>query len=91
MTGEGLTLFFFLDFPAWFTIVCIWVAVRLACFCARAQRSGTRNRNRERRKADYEHDYEYDSYVESCSPELNHADFSYQVKPRSCKLARFSF
>ena len=61
--------------PAWFTRVCIWVAVPLACFPARAraQRSGTRNRNRECRKADYEHDYEYDSCVESCNPELNQA------------------
>ena len=66
----------FSDFKAWFTKVCIWVAVRLACFRARAQRSGTRNRNRnrERQKADYEH--EYDSYVESCNPELNQADFN---------------
>ena len=55
---------------AWFTKVCIWVAVRLACFRARAQRSGARTRNRERREADYE----YDSYVESCNPELNQAE-----------------
>ena len=56
---------------AWFTRVCRWVTVRLICFRARAQRSGTRNR--ERREADYEYDYEYecDSYVESCHPELN--------------------
>ena len=60
---------------AWFTRVCIWVTVRLICFRARAQRSGTRNRNRERREADYEHDYEYacDFSVESCNPELNQA------------------
>ena len=57
---------------AWFTKVCIWVAVRLACFRARAQRSGARTRNRERREAEYE--YENDSYVESCNPELNQAE-----------------
>ena len=33
---------------AWFTRVCIGVTVRLICFRARAQRSGTRTRNRER-------------------------------------------
>ena len=61
--------------------MCVWVTVRLICFRARAQRSGTRNRNRERREADYddEHEYEYeyewDSYVESCNQELNQAPF----------------
>ena len=65
-------------FSAWFTRVCVWVTVRLICFRARAQRSGTRNRKRERREADYEyeHEYECDSYVESCNPELNQARFS---------------
>ena len=66
---------------AWFTRVCIGVTVRLICFRARAQRSGTRNRNRERREADYEyeHDYECDSYVESCNPELNQAQKSHAM------------
>ena len=61
--------------PAWFTRVCIWVAVPLACFRARAraQRSGTRNRNRESREADYEYEYECDSYVDSFNPELSEA------------------
>ena len=53
----------------------MWVAVRLACFRARAQRNDTRNRNRnrERREADYDYEHEYDSYVESRNPELNQA------------------
>ena len=54
-------------FLVWFKKVCAWVAVRLTCFRARAQRRGTRNR--EGREADY--DYGHDSYVESCNPELN--------------------
>ena len=79
-----LRVFALFIIKAWFTKVCIWVAVRLACF--RAQRSGHRNRNRGCRKADYEHDYEYehDSYVESCNPELNQAIIS-QIRLKRCK------
>ena len=77
-----LRVFALFIIKAWFTKVCIWVAVRLACFRARAQRSGTRNGNRERRKADYE--YEHDSYVESCNPELNQAIIS-QIRLKRCK------
>ena len=66
-------------FRAWFTRVCIWVAVRLICFRARAQRNGTRHRNRERQEADYE--YECDSCVEACNPELNQAKFRHGSFP----------
>ena len=62
------------EMAAWFTRVCMWLTVRLICFRARVQRSGTRNR--ERREADYEYEHECDSYAESCNPELNQAEMA---------------